>query len=1025
MIYDDYINYTNQFTEKYGPKTVVFMQVGDFFELYAVQNESERAGADIYKIAELCNIQVSRKNKSILENSRQNPLMAGFPLATISKFIQIMLQHNYTNVLIRQTTPPPNPKREVTEIISPATTLSVNTPASSYLMTVYWENLYDHSTQKKYLSLGAALLDITTGKSHTYEAYSSSSDPNYALDEAYRLFCQYRPAEMVFLGEATALDTQVIEQPYRSTTSLHSIWEPKHYQLYHQVSYQTTILEKVFGKSLLSPIEMLHLERSPLATLAYTYMIQFAYEHNETIVQKIEPPTLLSNSNHLVLEANSAYQLNILSHTQEQTLLDILNQTKTAFGSRLFKERLLNPILDIATLQERYNQIEFYKNHYTQLSPLLASILDLERIIRKIGLQRLQPCEWLSLHTSLETASLIYQKLNKAPLPHTIISHYQAILNLEECAKYNLQDIFTSLFQPHYSPPLDALSHSLNQHFTALTTIANSLDPTLCKLDCNERDGYFLTTTKKRWESIKQPSFTAKPISPTSTTLRITSPAIEEHSNQILLLQRKISLLNTDLYKQFLTTFYEQHHSLFQTLIQELADMDVACANARNATEYNYQRPTLLSDTSSHLTITDLRHPIIERLTTQTTPYVTNDVQLTQTGMLLYGINASGKSSLMKSIGLAVIMAQAGMYVAAGTLQLAPYKHLFTRITTMDNIWRGLSTFTVEMLELKNILHRCDKHSLVLGDELCAGTEAVSGIAIVAAGINELQKKGASFVFATHLHELQDLELPPLTIQHMHIEIENNKIIYDRKLKPGSGSPLYGLEVCRFLQMPEEFLQKANEVRKKIQKVPPHLVPPRKSRYNASVFVATCELCGQPATETHHITPQKDASHQLIHHPSNLINLCEACHLQQHTGTKIIHTKVQTSQGPTLQYKETSLPLSSPPPKDLTQALLYQITGWYYRLKPTEKWKKLSPSNLSTAFQKLQKQGYPVPTQPEEIHSFLQAQEKGVKCSDSSSALTVDKSVLTKNGSSVDLLDKPHSYPHSDGINSRDKQSVK
>lgn len=974
MIYDDYIEYCKEYEEKYGEKTVVFMQVGDFFELYAVQSETERAGADIYRVAELCNIQVSRKNKSILENSRQNPLMAGFPIATISKFIQTMLQYNYTCVLIRQTTPPPNPKREVTEVISPATTLTIQSSADSYLMVVYWECITDYATQKKYLSIGCGLIDITTGKSYVYEANSTNSDPNYAMDEVYRLFCHYKPSELVFLGEIDPSTIDQLEQTYRNT-ALHTCWNSKQFNVYKQVSYQNTVLEKIFGKTLISPIEVLQLEKSPFATIAYTYMIQFAYEHNESIVQKIEKPVHLTNKTHLILEANCAYQLNLLSYQNEQTLYDILNQTKTAFGSRLFKERLLNPIISITELENRYDEVDYFKNYYQTLTPLLASILDLERIIRKIGLVKLQPCEWVSLHVSLEMAVKIYTVLDKPTTSLSeVMQEYQSILNLEECAKYNLQDIYTSLFKKGFAPELDACYSELQEHFAGLEEIARSLDPTLCKIDCNDRDGYFITTTKKRWDTIKQEQYTAKPISSTSSVLRITSKAIEKRSDQILLLQRKLSIMNINRYKEYLVSFYDKFHTLFQKIIQDLAIIDVGCTNAKNAVDYNYKRPKLVSQEHSYITANNLRHPIIERLSLQS-GYVTNDIHLNHSGMLLYGINASGKSSLMKSIGLAVIMAQAGMYTA-GTVELAPYSRLFTRITTMDNIWRGLSTFTVEMLELKNILNRCDKRSLVLGDELCAGTEAVSGIAIVAAGIKELQRKEVSFVFATHLHELLEVELVKSTdiqVLHMHIEVDaDGRIIYDRKLKPGSGSPLYGLEVCKFLQMPDTFLKTANEVRKKIQKIPSQLVPQKQSRYNKDLYVGNCEVCGKPATETHHIKHQKDATDMFVHHSSNLVPLCEECHLQQHTGETIIEGKIHTSAGTQLQVLEKKAPEEKRKTvEELQKVLIYQIKGWYYRLKPTEKWKKVTTNSL----QKLHKLGYPVPLETDAIEVFLREQQ--------------------------------------------------
>ena len=392
MIYDDYIQYCNQYTEKYGDKTVVFMQVGDFFELYAIQNENEKLGADIFKIAELCNIQVSRKNKSILEISRQNPLMAGFPIAAISKFIQVMLQANYTCVLIRQVTLPPNPKREVTEIISPSMTLTTQSNEGTFLMVIHWDMTKDLITGRYLLNLGCGIIDITTGKSWIYEAYGTLQDPDFAKDEAFRLINVFQPKELVFIGELSESVVDDIESLFchQKNMAIHRIWCPEKIKYFKQVSYQNTVLEKVFGKAgILNPIELLHLEKYIYAVAAYCYMIQFAYEHNETIVQHIQLPIQLKNNTHLILEANCIYQLNLVSNNPGETpLIDILTRTATAFGSRLFKERLLNPIVSFDDLNKQYNQIDYYKEKglYKQVLSLLSNILDLERIIRKIGL---------------------------------------------------------------------------------------------------------------------------------------------------------------------------------------------------------------------------------------------------------------------------------------------------------------------------------------------------------------------------------------------------------------------------------------------------------------------------------------------------------------------------------------------------------------------------------------------------------------------------------------------------------------
>jgi DNA mismatch repair protein MutS len=966
MIYDDYIDYCKEYTNKYGKETVVFIQVGDFFELYGVLNDTEQEGADIYKICEMCNIQVTKKNKSIIENSRNNPLMAGFPISAITKFVQIVVSNGYTAVLVRQTTPPPNPKREVTEVISPSTSMNVNQKEGLYLMVVYWDNM----------NIGLAIVDLTTGRSWVYENYG---DIEFSKDEIVRFTNLYEPKEIVYIG--TENDTNVKATQYR--------WNDEKLKHFLKPAYQNLILEKVFGKTgIISPIETFQFDRFPLATIAFCYMIQFAYEHNENIIKDISIPIHLKNNTHLILESNAIYQLNMDSHNNNELhLLKLLNRTVTSFGSRRFREYLFNPILDINELNKRYDKIEKFKekNLYKEVQYLLQPILDLERINRKIGFGKFQPCEWVSLTNSFENALSVFKLLHKTSMAktvETIMNDYMNVFDLEECSKYTMTDINTSIFKKGIYPEIDKLTEELKEAFTFLDdlrikiTNIGSGESTLCRLDCNERDGYHLTITKKRWELAKSiislNEWNAKPVSPTSSVLRLTNKKLDEISSMILVAQRKMSILNISYYEKYQKDFYERYKTLINDIVHELAEIDVFSTNAKNAIEYNYSRPILENGEKSKIRIEGLRHPIIERLN-NSIDYVTNDI-IIENGTLLYGINASGKSSLMKSVGINVIMAQAGMYVASKQTFLIPYSHIFTRIAGYDNIYRGLSTFTVEMLELKNILNRCDEKSLILGDELCAGTESVSAVAIVASGIDHLLYKKSSFIFATHLHELLEIIKPSstLSVLHLHIEIKNGKIVYDRKLKNGNGSKVYGLEVCKSLKMDERFLENANAIRKKMQSIPENLVEPKLSKYNSNVYVTSCSLCGGVASETHHIKQQKDADENgYIGHihkdtTSNLIVLCETCHLSTHHGDKKLVKKVMTTEGVEPVFEEIQKEAEKPD-KDLKDFLHYSMKGWKYRFKKTDVWKTLSPTNYETVFKKLS-----MPMTKEEIITFLE-----------------------------------------------------
>lgn len=948
MIYDDYMELCATYSERYGDQTMVLMQVGDFFEVYAVNNDTEKMGADIYRLGDICNIQVTRKNKSILENNRSNPLMAGFPLSALQKHCQSLLSHNYTVVIVRQVTPPPNVTRKVTEVLSPGISgisLQMPTTDGTYFMVYYWENIATN------LSVGIAGVDVTTGHTFAYEATSTMKDPSFAEDEAYRLMQMYNPKEIVLFGDAGNKkdDVEALFHHQQMNRCVHICW--KKFTEHGKLAYQNEVIQRTYANKLkesglLHPIEVIRLERHEWARVAFSYMIQFAYEHNENIISKLNLPDVLEARQHLTLEYNSAVQLNLIGCMPgDKPLLSYLNRCATAFGSRKFKDRLLYPFVEKQDIVKHHDRIEslITSNKAKDIHKLLSQVTDLDRLKRRIQLGTISPMDWCSMVNNMKCIGAVLEHCKDVLLDceihrsMSIVSNMRnAIfckLDLDECAKYMLHDIRGNVFVHGIYSDIDEIVSEMQRSFEYLHNVANaitSLDPAgdscLCKVESNERDGYFLQITKKRWETVNQKTkhiasiplneFSSKPISSSSSILRLSHSKVECASDSILKCQAKLGTMVTKAYVQFVNDFCDTWNEEFEVLIHCVTEIDIAATNARNAQEYGYTRPQVMDHhQNSYLNIKAMRHPLIERLQ-DNVAYVSNDIVLDaeqNIGVLLYGINASGKSSLMKAIGLNVIMAQAGMYVAAMSMTFVPYLHLFTRISGLDNIYRGMSSFTVEMSELRNILFRSDEKSLVLGDELCAGTESVSALAIISAGIDCLTKKKTQFVFATHLHELTDIpqirENSSVQVYHMHIEIdrETGKIVYDRHLKPGRGTQLYGLEVCKALGMPNEFIKLAQQVRRFIQKVPDQFVYSQYSRYNKHVCVDKCAVCGNPASETHHIQYQCTADENgfitngssmvSVHHKSNLVPLCEACHLQEHNGQIKIHGYKQTSEG--------------------------------------------------------------------------------------------------------------------------------
>jgi DNA mismatch repair protein MutS len=360
----------------------------------------------------------------------------------------------------------------------------------------------------------------------------------------------------------------------------------------------------------------------------------------------------------------------------------------------------------------------------------------------------------------------------------------------------------------------------------------------------------------------------------------------------------------------------------FEIICELITFVDVIYSKVFIADKYNYCKPEIETNTNvdqkSFVKITDLRHCLIEKLQ-QSELYVANDITLgtnDMDGILLYGTNAVGKTSFIRALGISVIMAQSGLYVPASSFKYYPYKCIFTRILGNDNLFKGLSTFAVEMSELRTILRLSNENSLVLGDELCSGTESISAVSIFVAGIRALHKQQCSFIFATHLHEIisydEIVELKNVVLKHMSVIYDKtlDALIYDRKLKDGPGNNMYGLEVCKSLSLPQDFLTDAHNIRMKYHPISASLLDQKPSRYNAANIKGMCEKCGlHLAREVHHLQHQQEANDKGIikttglnfhkNHAANLLNVCDKCHDEFHNDEKNEkrYKKVKSTKG--------------------------------------------------------------------------------------------------------------------------------
>jgi DNA mismatch repair protein MutS len=965
-ILKEYLNYHEKYTEIYGPKTVVLMMVGQFYELYAVINDEIQVGPDLNELSDILNAQFVRRNKKIKEISYDNFLMMGWPDHALLKFRNILLNNNYTIIKVDQITAPPNPERGVTEIISPSTVIdSYNNADTNYLVSLYID-MFKTVTGDKIYTAGFGAVDISTGKNYVHKIKSSVEDKKIWNDEIYRLIQYYSPKEILlhYQNEEFNFTKETLSQMWSiNENNIHINLKSENKQ-FLKPSYQNEFLKKYFPQSdFLTPIEFLGFDRENEIILSYIYMLQFIYEHKIENTLSLHKPEFKHNSNYLLLSHNCIEQLNVVAKDNSEkygSLLGILNKCSTAVGRRLCKERILYPILDQKEINKRYDTIELFQvehndeTFYNLCKPSLKKIIDIEKLHRRMGLSILNPYEFYSLHNSYQYILKIVDILNCETMNSFMIDHndtimnmkkliedYESIFVMDELEKWSLLNMETSVFQSNIYPEIDIIDHEIKIEKKYLKLIADRLaiyidkkKEDVVKISYTDKYGYHLYMTKNRSETLKKSlqNLSNKRIefkcdNEVFLTLKtediktvckgsnyhLTLRCIEDLSNSILLRQKKLQSLNREYYLKEVEKIFS-HNELLKKIVSFIGLVDLYSNCAKVSIENVYKRPLLTNNKNSFILAKDIRHPIVEKVQTDI-PYVPNDIELNEDGILLYGTNACGKSTLMKSMGLSLIMAQAGFFVPCSSFEYSPYTSIFTRILNNDNIFRGQSSFAVEMSELRGILLRANEKSLVLGDELCSGTENVSALAIVAAGLKRLSLKKCSFIFTSHLHQLMENTLvnsiENLNVFHLKIiyDVEKDLLIYDRKLEKGSGPPIYGLEVCKAMGLDKEFISLARSVQLEITGSDKNFLSDKQSNYNCDIVMDKCQICSEKSEHTHHIKEQNTADkNNIIGHfhkntKHNLVPLCEPCHHKVHNENLRIYGYIQTNEGIQLNYE--------------------------------------------------------------------------------------------------------------------------
>jgi DNA mismatch repair protein MutS len=1020
----EYLELTKKYLDEYGDLTIVLMQNGAFFEVYGLKDKNDNIyGCKLSEFSRICDLNIVDKKVpgGDMTIDGVQVINAGFKTHLIEKYIKKLQDNGYTIIVYEEEGEDPVKKTKIrnqTGIYSPGTYFYLEPDPEQITNNIccLWIETKKGSLKtmsKNYIYVGVGLIDIYTGKTYINE-YSDEYIKNpTTFDELERFISIYNPSETIIVSNLPNNDiNDIISFINLKSKSLHivNLLDNKTNKNYIRASncekqiYQTELLSKFYKINDINSFMSIFYD-NVYATQAFCFLLDFVYQHNPYLIQKISEPILENTSKKMILANHSLKQLNVIDDDNYRgkysSVVKMLNECITPMGKRKFTNDFLNPVTDEDYLQKEYNIIEtlltmVLADEYKLVKIRLVQIKDISKIMRQIIIQKVSPKLIYQLYSSISTAKLIYNfvignetllEYLKDKLPDfvslvdkadNILKYLNNVLIIDECKDIdNITKIEKSFIQNGVDSVLDCKIKTLmdsqdqleacRSYFSSLISnyetagkIKKSTKKKKIVLNTNvneedeedtkeyvsihetEKNNFSLLATERRCKILEEIVKNTKSVIlkynssysgiETEFTLSldleynkqsqskksITNSQINGFCKNVGLI--KVNLIDTvsKVYQQIVKKLQDYQEDV-ESISNFITYVDLVYTKAFIAAKYNYCKPEIVDNKSgkSFVRATDLRHCLIEKIQ-QTELYVTNDINIGNgnetnnilDGILLYGTNAVGKTSFIRALGISVIMAQAGLYVPASSYKYKPYKYIFTRILGNDNIFKGLSTFAVEMSELRTILRLADKNSMVLGDELCSGTESISAVSIFVAGVQKLTSVGCSFIFATHLHEIigydEIVSLHNVGMKHMSVIFDKEKdcLIYNRKLQDGPGNNMYGLEVCKSLNLPQDFLDNAHNIRMKYHPESGSLLERKGSHFNVKhITGGICENCKiNPAVDVHHFIHQNEADEKgtikkkgLIfnkNHKANLTNLCEKCHDEMHkTGKKYKKTK--------------------------------------------------------------------------------------------------------------------------------------
>lgn len=783
-----------------NPDAILLFRCGDFYETYC---------QDAVVASQVLGITLTKRNQ---KGASAHTEMAGFPHHALDNYLPRLIRAGFRVAICDQLEDPKLTKklvkRGITELVTPGVALGDNVLTSR-------ENNFLAAIHFGAAAVGLSLLDISTGEYLVAEGTVEYID---------KLLAGFQPKEiLVERGQKAKFDNLFLGRYF--------VFELEDWA-FSESSARSRVL-KHFDVAHLKGFGVDHLHAATTAAGAIlTYLELTQHHHTDHITRLVR----IEEERFVRLDKFTIRNLELVTtnHGDGRSLLQTIDRTLTPMGARQLRRWVLFPLREVKAIEERQDSVEhfFREPNFRDLCEMeLSKVGDLERIVSKVATGRINPRELQQLRASLETVMVLKNVCSTAAQESirrigemlepcvALRQRIEQTLRPEPPLAVNKGGVINSGIDPQLDELRDIQTSGKDyllkiQERESLRTGIQSL-----KIGFNNVFGYYIEV-RNTYKEFVPPEWIRKQT--LTQAERYITQELKEYEEKILGAEDKIVVLETRLYGELVAAAAECITAL-QRNAQALSDLDCYHALASLAKEHKYVRPIV--DESLTLDIREGRHPVIETLMPAGEEYVANDVQLDtdkQQIIIVTGPNMSGKSALLRQTALIALLAQMGSFVPAASAHVGMVDKIFTRVGASDNISVGESTFMVEMSEAANIMNNLTERSLVLFDELGRGTSTYDGISIawsIVEHIHEQPKAHARTLFATHYHELNEMEalFPRIKNYNVSVREVDHRIVFLRKLMRGGSEHSFGIHVARLAGMPSSIVKRAEVILQQLE----------------------------------------------------------------------------------------------------------------------------------------------------------------------------------------------------------------